>query len=353
MRLARSRENTKREEQKTTTIMVHWQDEEIRQLLRVRAKAEISRQIVGTARDSVVYDQITKGLREKGIIRTKAQVNTKLKALKKQYQTFVDRRGRSGNGDETWCYLGLCEAIWGSSHSPRPVALGLGQEMASTSRSTETSSPSTPEPPSSDNDEKPSVADLSIKDSGCSTEWTVPDEEPPRKKSRNKTNLERQSAEVRRVFNDMDKDFHERERLRLLEEREYEERWRREQQEREDRRHREEMAVLQDMTTVLRQMAQAQQLTADKQPPPLPSGSHSWSPERIRRLEERDFMERRRREEQERENRERREEMAVLKDLTSTLRQMTQARQVPAAQPPPLPPVNNPWSPEQLQLLQE
>ncbi|CAL8383958.1 unnamed protein product [Arctogadus glacialis] len=78
MRLARSRENTKREEQKTTTIMVHWQDEEIRQLLRVRAKAEISRQIVGTARDSVVYDQITKGLREKGIIRTKAQVCARL-----------------------------------------------------------------------------------------------------------------------------------------------------------------------------------------------------------------------------------------------------------------------------------
>ena len=146
----------------------------MRELLTIRSNAEISRQIVGTARDSVVYDQITKGLRERGIIRTKAQVNTKLKALKKQYQTIAERNGRIGNDPEIWCYLSLCEGIWGkgSSHSPGPVALVLGQEMApSTYRSPEEpSSPSTPEPPSSDNDEKPpAVTDLSLKDSGCNT----------------------------------------------------------------------------------------------------------------------------------------------------------------------------------------
>ena len=161
--------------------MVHWQDEEVRQLLTIRAQAGISRQIVGTARDSVVYDQITKVLCERGIIRTKVQVNTKLKALKKQYQTLVERNNsrRSGGSDhESWCYLSLCEPIWG----PRvPVALQLlcGQEMASSSsrrsppEQASSSSPrssSTPEPPSSDSDEKPPVtAAASVKDSGCST----------------------------------------------------------------------------------------------------------------------------------------------------------------------------------------
>ena len=150
----------------------------------------------------------------------------------------------------------------------------------------------------------------------------------------------------------MDKDFHERERLRLQEEREYEERWRREQQEREDRHHREEMAVLHDLTSILRQMAQNQQTPAAP-PQPSPSVNNTWSQERLRLLEEREFVERLRREEQERENRQRREEMAVLQDLTSTLRQMTQAQQMPAMPPTHPHSANNPWSEEQLQLLQE
>lgn len=103
----------------------NWRDNEIRELLYVRADAEIDKQIQGTARDSVVYDQITNLLRDRGVIRTKAQVISKLKALKKQYH---DHNGRSAaGGKKTWPYFGLSEVIWGSG---TPVAVVASVEDA-------------------------------------------------------------------------------------------------------------------------------------------------------------------------------------------------------------------------------
>ncbi|KAM9361766.1 uncharacterized protein ABDE67_022821 [Symphorus nematophorus] len=114
-------------------MSANWRDHEIRQLLSIRADGEIVRQIHGTARDSIVYDQITKRLRDRGVIRTKAQVNNKLKALKRQYQEIIrDHSGRVGNHRETWCYFKLCEAVWGSGHSTDPVAAVGTMETAST-----------------------------------------------------------------------------------------------------------------------------------------------------------------------------------------------------------------------------
>ncbi|KAI1884567.1 hypothetical protein AGOR_G00227720 [Albula goreensis] len=133
--------------------MSNWRDDEIRELLSVRADAEIVRQIHGTARDSVVYDQITNRLRDRGVFRAKAQVNNKLKALKRQYHQVAHHNSRSGNDHKTWCYFTLCEAIWGSRQSTNPVALVGSMETASTSRSWETLSTSSwPETPYSDSE---------------------------------------------------------------------------------------------------------------------------------------------------------------------------------------------------------
>ncbi|XP_029910761.1 uncharacterized protein LOC115361510 isoform X2 [Myripristis murdjan] len=60
------------------------------------------------------------------------------------------------------------------------------------------------------------------------------------------------SAEIRELFADLDRNLNERERLRLLEQREYEERVRREEQ----LERAQEMAVLQDVTSLLQQMVQ-------------------------------------------------------------------------------------------------
>ncbi|XP_035280170.1 uncharacterized protein LOC118230864 [Anguilla anguilla] len=238
--------------------MSNWRDNKIRELLSVRADAEIVRQIQGTARDSVVYDQITNRLHDRGVIRAKAQVNSKLKALKRQYHQVIDHNGRSGNDRKTWCYFRLCEAIWGPSHSTNPVGLVGSMETASASRSQETLStsscpetPSTssfPETPYSDTEEQTLVheTDVSINDSVLSTELLC--RSPPKKKRRrNQTRSERLSAEMRDLFSEIDKDFNEREQLWLLEQREYKERvWREARVEKAQ-----EMAVLQDMTSLL------------------------------------------------------------------------------------------------------
>ncbi|KAM4624580.1 uncharacterized protein ACJ7VT_005439 [Polymixia lowei] len=238
--------------------MSNWRDHEIRHLLSVRASADIVRQIQGTARDSVVYDQITSRLRDRGVIRAKAQVNNKLKALKRQYHQLVDNNGRSGNDRKTWCYFSLCEAIWGSSHSTNPEALVGSTETFSTSRSPETFSTSrSPETPYSDTEEQTPMkvyeTDVSINESVLSTESSC--RSPPNKKKkrrRNQTRSESLYAEMRDLFREMDEDFNERERLRLLEQREYEERVRREAR----LETAQQMAVLQDMTSLLRQMVQ-------------------------------------------------------------------------------------------------
>ena len=47
----------------------NWRDNEIRELLLVRADAEIARQIQGMARDLVVFDQFTNRLPGRGVIR--------------------------------------------------------------------------------------------------------------------------------------------------------------------------------------------------------------------------------------------------------------------------------------------
>ncbi|XP_076605322.1 uncharacterized protein LOC143331991 isoform X2 [Chaetodon auriga] len=142
----------------------NWRDDEIRELLSVRADADIVRQIKGTARDSVVYDQITSRLRDRGVNRAKAQVNNKLKALKRQYHDIVNDNGRSVNDRKTWCYFSLCEAVWGVSPTANPVALVGSVETASTS--------SFPEAPYSDSEEQTTVyeTDVSINDSVLSTE---------------------------------------------------------------------------------------------------------------------------------------------------------------------------------------
>ncbi|XP_073324568.1 uncharacterized protein [Pagrus major] len=175
-------------------MSTNWRDDEIRELLSVRADAGIVRQIHGTARDSVVYDQITKRLHERGIFRAKAQVNNKLKALKRQYHQLVEQNGQSGNEQPTWCYFNLCEAVWGSSGAGNPVAVVGSMETDSTSRS--------PETPYSDTEEKPRVyeTDVSINDSESSSR------PPPKKKKRgrNQTHSENFSAEMRDLISEMD-----------------------------------------------------------------------------------------------------------------------------------------------------
>lgn len=52
-----------------------------------------------------------------------------LKLLKRQNHQAVNHNNRSGNDRKTFPHLTLCEAVWGSWHSRRPVALCASMQM--------------------------------------------------------------------------------------------------------------------------------------------------------------------------------------------------------------------------------
>ncbi|XDV35327.1 hypothetical protein PO909_005298 [Leuciscus waleckii] len=93
----------------------NWTDTETRALLYIRQDEEISRQISGTVRDSLIYAEISRLLRAQGIHRTKRQVTTKLKTLKQKFLKIHEHHKNTGHGRVYWNYYDLCKSIWGSN----------------------------------------------------------------------------------------------------------------------------------------------------------------------------------------------------------------------------------------------
>ncbi|XP_053699850.1 uncharacterized protein si:dkey-6e2.2 [Synchiropus splendidus] len=71
----------------------HWQDREIRELVAIRARDEVKRQISGTVRYTVLYGYIARMLKDRGFVRAQKQVINKLKSLKKKCMTINDKMG--------------------------------------------------------------------------------------------------------------------------------------------------------------------------------------------------------------------------------------------------------------------
>lgn len=151
-------------------MSANWTVEEICELLAVRAKSDIVTQIQETGNDSVVLEQITKRLRERGVFRTEAQINNKLKALQKQYRQIADHNDQSNN-TKTWAYSALCEAIWGSGPSMKPLA--LVEEASTSSHPAQVSTPSFSTTPSTSNCLKISYTEEYINENGVSWDDSV------------------------------------------------------------------------------------------------------------------------------------------------------------------------------------
>ncbi|XP_059381387.1 uncharacterized protein LOC132116519 [Carassius carassius] len=207
-------------------MCANWTAVENTELLTIRAEAEIVRQLSGTVRDAVVYEQIKIKMQQRGFSREKAQVISKLKALKKKFQQVLDHNGRSGSGRLDWPYFNLCYSIWGTSHSANPVVL-LRSMAASPCR----------------NDEQETTAEVAA--SSCTVVSTVAfssetvdaisresnsesPQPPPAKKARKRQpRTDLIMKEVKDLFFEMDRDFEERESVRLAEQKEYENQLRR------------------------------------------------------------------------------------------------------------------------------
>ncbi|XP_043097260.1 uncharacterized protein si:dkey-6e2.2 isoform X1 [Puntigrus tetrazona] len=101
----------------------NWTDTETRALLYIRQDEEISRQISGTVRDSLIYAEISRLLRAQGIHRTKRQVTTKLKTLKQKFLKIHEHHKNSGHGRVYWNYYDLCKSIWGSNRPTDALTL--------------------------------------------------------------------------------------------------------------------------------------------------------------------------------------------------------------------------------------
>ncbi len=117
-------------------MCANWTAAETTELLSIRAEAEIIRQLSGTVRDAVVYEQIKNKMEQRGFSRAKSQIIGKLKSLRKKFHQVLDHNGKSGSRRLDWPFYDLCYNIWGTSHSVNPVAL-LGSMDLSPCRSEE------------------------------------------------------------------------------------------------------------------------------------------------------------------------------------------------------------------------
>lgn len=113
----------RREMYEEMSVERNWTDTETRALLYIRQDEEISRQISGTVRDSLIYAEISRLLRAQGIHRTKRQVTTKLKTLKQKFLKIHQHHKNSGHGRVYWSYYDPCKSIWGSNRSTDALTL--------------------------------------------------------------------------------------------------------------------------------------------------------------------------------------------------------------------------------------
>ncbi|CAL9702827.1 unnamed protein product [Knipowitschia caucasica] len=91
--------------------MHNWQDHEIRQLLRIRAHDQFRGQLTGTVKDAVVFSTIARLLAKQGVQRSRDQVVSKLKNLKKQYRRY--KAQTDGNSSWVWPFYEEAERAFG------------------------------------------------------------------------------------------------------------------------------------------------------------------------------------------------------------------------------------------------
>lgn len=120
--------------------MHNWQENEIKELLTIRASEAIRHQITGTVKDSVVYNRVSKLLAERGVYRTHMQVISKLKALRKQYSKYHQQKIRCGSDRVDWPFYEQCHRAFGNS-------LPLGNPVKRNRSPTPPPVPSPPAPP--------------------------------------------------------------------------------------------------------------------------------------------------------------------------------------------------------------
>lgn len=124
--------------------MHNWQENEIRELLKIRGSDAIRNLITGTAKDSVVYHRMTRLLAERGVHRSNMQVISKLKALRRQYTKYHEQKTRCGSDRVDWLFYDDCHRVFGNAPAGNPV---MKRNRSPTPPPAPTPSPPLPPPP--------------------------------------------------------------------------------------------------------------------------------------------------------------------------------------------------------------
>ncbi|KAG7463633.1 hypothetical protein MATL_G00178730 [Megalops atlanticus] len=123
----------------------NWLDWETRELLQIRAEEEIHARMSGTVRDAAVYATIAEMLAERGIVRSKKQVQSKLKWMKIQYKKITHHSNKNGRDGKEWPFLHQCNAIWGNRPPTNPSSTQSSTQASNQYQGTLT--PPSPESP--------------------------------------------------------------------------------------------------------------------------------------------------------------------------------------------------------------
>eukprot|EP00064_Thunnus_orientalis_P019484 superscaffoldBa00004889_g19603 len=116
--------------------MHNWQENEIKELLTIRGSEAIRNQITGTAKDSVVYNRMTRLLAERGVYRSHMQVISKLKALRKQYTKYHQQKTRCGSARVDWPFYEQCHRVFSNAPAGNPVKRSRTYTVPSKKRKT-------------------------------------------------------------------------------------------------------------------------------------------------------------------------------------------------------------------------
>ena len=179
-----------------------------------------------------MYDRIVKKMEESGVVKDRGQIITKSKALKKQFTTVVDHNKKSGNDRKTCQHQELCETIWGAWHSTRPLRVMGSMQLAalcnSASEENVVPSPSLCTSPSPCRPESSPNADGGQSGGGRQL-FSLPTSKRTRRAHAGSL------SDIREQLAELDQKMEERERLRVADNRERDDRIRHEMREERER----------------------------------------------------------------------------------------------------------------------
>ncbi|XP_069798290.1 uncharacterized protein [Narcine bancroftii] len=241
-------------------MSANWGYKEVQELLILRAADEINRYITGTVKDGPIFERLAQQLRDRGFVRDKAQVISKLKSLRRKFNEVNDHNGRSGRGRLDWPHFDLCYSIWGASRTTS--LLDLPSDMEDPAPQCPAPQDPVPQGPAPQDEAPPetitavspscsSCSDAGVP-SGMETDASIKNSESvsysrpgclSRQKRKKPTKAQLVTKEIKDLLLAMHREDEKRDRLRFERQRVHEEQLRREVQEAEMAAREVEMAA--------------------------------------------------------------------------------------------------------------